>query len=248
MINGLVLAMHQENILPNNKNMKTKKRSMKFFLNGALILSILALTISCSKENDIDIGGNTNIKIINASQGSNDQDFYLADNKITGEQAVAFGSATEYIMTTAGDNLTAEFKNVGTENIYASGEVDLKRDLHYSIVLAGAGENTRILSVDDNMDEPANDRAKIRFIHVSDVLPEPVDIYTAEGVVLASNVAYNSVSSFIEIDPSITALRVAPTGTADYKDVSIATFAPEKIYSIIIAGSGDVQTRQISHN
>ncbi|QNL49927.1 DUF4397 domain-containing protein [Olivibacter sp. SDN3] len=221
---------------------------MKIFLNGAFILAISALTISCSKENDIDVGGNTNIKIINASQGSNDQDFYLANNKITGDQAVAFGSATDYIMTTAGDNLTAEFKNIGTENIYASGEVNLERDLHYSIVLAGSGENTRIVSIDDNIEEPANDRAKIRFIHVSDVLPEAVDIYTSAGVVLASNVAYNSVSSFIEIDPSITALRIAPTGTSDYKDVSVTAFAPEKIYSIIIAGSGDVQTRQISHN
>lgn len=223
-----------------------KKQILTKLFSGIALLNIAVSTVSCSKENDVQ-PGNSQVKVINAAQGANRQDFYLANNMIA--SSIAYGSSSDYVTANAGNNLTAEFRNAGTENVYKAENLDLDRDRYYSIILAGSGEQARVLVSTDELSNPTEGQAKIRFIHVSDVLRERT-IYVANenNETVASDLAYNSVSDFFEIDPSVTVLKVAEVGSTEFKNISLEAFMPNKIYSIVLSGSGDIESNQILHN
>lgn len=221
-----------------------KKRFIKS-IGGTLLVALSLFAVSCS-DNDIE-PGNSQVMAINAAQGSNDQDFYVANNRLA--SAISYGSNSNYVTANAGNNLVVRFTNSGTETVYKEDRFDFSSDHHYSIILAGNGEQARIIKADDDLNAPSSGRVKVRFVPVSDVMAnQTVYISNGNGDVVANNVAYNSVSAFVEIDPSIQVLRVAPVGSTEYANLSLSAFLEGKIYTVIISGSGDIQTRTITHN
>ena len=111
---------------------------MKTLINKNYIamLSCFALSLvlfsSCKKNNaGISVTGKAKVRVVNAAQGSNPQDFYQGGTKLT-TSAVAYGEASAYLTAVAG-NSSLSFKNVGATTVNATVNAGLNNDGAYTI-------------------------------------------------------------------------------------------------------------------
>jgi len=229
---------------------KTMKRTsiLKNVLAGTSLLLFATLITSCKKD-DVDEVGSANVIVVNASTSSSAQTFQLAGNTL--KSGLAFGQNTDYIATNSGNNLRAVFKNDGSETDYASEEIDLTNGRHYSVFLAGDGQNARVRAFEDNLEAPASGQAKVRFVHLSDAAPANLDVRRASGDNLVVNLEHDKASDWVTVAPGVLSLQVFASGqTTNLGNFDLSAFVPDKIYTVYIAGSNanDISVRQIRHN
>jgi hypothetical protein len=225
----------------------------KFLTNlsaAAILLGVVTAFSSCKKD-DIDESGSANVKVVNASSTSSAQGFYLASKTVV-QGGLTFGNASSgYIAVNSGNNLQLQFRNSGSESAYASGEYDLDKGGYYTIFLAGDGQSARVQVYADDMNPPAEGKAKVRFIHLSDAAPANVDIRSNSETNLAANLARNATSSYIEINPGVLSLQVYAAGqSTSLGDFDLTAFASGKIYTVYVTGSTaeSISVHQVSHN
>lgn len=225
----------------------------KFLTNmsaAAILLGVVTAFSSCKKD-DIDESGSANVKVVNASSTSSAQGFYLASKTVV-QGGLTFGNASSgYIAVNSGNNLQLQFRNSGSTSAYASGEYDLDKGGYYTIFLAGDGQAARVQVYADDMNPPAEGKAKVRFIHLSDAAPANVDIRSNSETNLAANLARNATSSYIEVNPGVLSLQVYAAGqSTSLGDFDLTAFASGKIYTVYVTGSiaESISVHQVSHN
>lgn len=225
------------------------KSVFKNLLTGFAILALTTGLTSC-KDNDVDETGTANIKVVNASPGSTPQGFFLANNTVV-QGGLAFGDASDYIVTNSGNNLEAQFRNDGSTSPYATEDFDLEKGRYYTIFLAGQGQSARIEVFNDDMAVPASGQVKVRFIHLSDAAPENIDIKRGSGDNLVVNLERDDASNYVTVAPGLLSLDVYATGqTTSLANFDLTALLPDKIYTVFITGSTaeDIEVQQIVHN
>jgi uncharacterized protein DUF4397 len=225
----------------------------KFLTNlsaAAILLAVVTAFSSCKKD-DIDEGGSANVKVVNASSTSSAQGFYLASKTVV-QGGLTFGNASSnYIAVNSGNNLQLQFRNDGSESAYATGEYDFDKGGYYTVFLAGDGQAARVQVYADDINPPAEGKAKVRFIHLSDAAPVNVDIRSNAETNLAANLARNTTSSYIEVNPGVLSLQVYAAGqSTSLGDFDLSAFAAGKIYTVYVTGSTaeTISVHQVSHN
>ena len=226
----------------------------KFLTNlsaAVILMAVVTAFSSCKKDDDIDESGSANVKAVNASSSSSAQGFYLASKTVV-QGGLTFGNASSgYIAVNSGNNLQLQFRNSGSESAYASGEYDLDKGGYYTIFLAGDGQSARVQVYADDMNPPSSSKAKVRFIHLSDAAPANIDIRSSAQTNLAANLARNTTSSYIEVDPGVLSLQVYAAGqSTSLGDFDLTAFASGKIYTVYVTGSTaeTISVHQVSHN
>ena len=226
--------------------MKTRS-FLKNLLTGTAILSLAVFVSSC-KKNDVDSSGSANVKVVNASQTSPNQGFYLA-NKTVVASGLSFANSSAYISTNSGNNLVAEFRSDGSSTAYATGKSDIKNGSSYTIFLAGDGQAARVKIFEDDRSAPASGQAKVRFVHLSDAAPVNIDIRRSSGENLAANLGRDVATNFTTIAPGVLSLNVYAAGqTTSLGSFNLSAFAADKIYTVYITGStaNSISVRQIT--
>jgi hypothetical protein len=226
-----------------------KKSIFKSVLAGTSLLLFATLITSCSKDDDIDPSGSANVIAVNAAAGSSAQTFQISGNTL--KSGLAFGQASEYIGTNSGDNLRAEFRTEGSASATATEELDFTNGKHYSVFLAGEGQDARIRAFEDNLDAPASGQTKIRFVHLSDAAPRNVDIRRANGENLITNLEHDRASDYVTVSPGVLSLQVFAAGqNTSLGNFDLSAFAPDKIYTVYVAGSdaNNISVHQVRHN
>ncbi|MEJ5961018.1 DUF4397 domain-containing protein [Pedobacter immunditicola] len=225
------------------------KSIFKSLLTGFAILAITTGLTSC-KDNDEDETGTVNLKVVNASPGSTPQGFFLANSTVV-SGGLAFGDASDYIVTNSGNNMEVQFRNDGSASPYATGNFDFERGRYYTIFLAGQGQSARIKVFNDDMSVPASGQVKVRFIHLSDAAPEDVDIRRGSGDNLIVDLERDEASNYVTVAPGILSLDVYATGqTTSLGNFDLTALLPDKIYTVFITGSttADIEVQQVVHN
>ena len=224
------------------------KSVFKSMLTGFAILAVATGFTSC-KDNDVDVTGTANVKVVNASSASGSQGFSLANTTVV-QGGLNFGDSKDYIVTNSGNNLEAQFRTEGSMSPYAKGTFDFDKGKYYSVFLAGEGQSARIKVFKDDM-APASGQAKVRFIHLSDGAPANIDVKRGSGENLAVNLSRDNASNYVAIAPGILSLNVYATGqTTSIGSFEVAAFLADKIYTVYITGSTtqNIQVRQVAHN
>jgi hypothetical protein len=220
-------------------------------LSAATVLLAIVTAFSSCKKDDIDESGSANVKVVNASSTSSAQGFYLASKTVV-QGGLTFGNASSgYIAVNSGNNLQLQFRNSGSTSAYASGEYDLDKGGYYTIFLAGDGQSARVQVYADDMNPPAEGKAKVRFIHLSDAAPANVDIRSNSETNLAANLARNATSSYIEVNPGVLSLQVYAAGqSTSLGNFDLTAFASGKIYTVYVTGSTaeTISVHQLTHN
>ncbi|WP_345948935.1 DUF4397 domain-containing protein [Mucilaginibacter sp. PAMB04274] len=216
----------------------------------ALIFLLTAIAFSSCKKNDIDDSGQFNIKVVNASATAGPQTFTLAGNVLI-SSGLNYMDASAYVNVPSGKNMITEFKNAGTNSVYASGSIYTDNGVNFTVYLAGSGSNARVKNFQDDLGSPNNGLVKIKFIHLSDKAPNIVTIKNTNGDEYSSSLVRDLATGYKFVSPGNLSVQVVgltsknSVGTFNFTDLIAG-----KIYSLYLTddANGNVVMNKLLHN
>ncbi|TDO24558.1 DUF4397 domain-containing protein [Pedobacter duraquae] len=218
-----------------------------FFAGIALLTSVL---FSSCEKNDIDNSGQFHLKIVNASPTAGAQTFTLAGNVLV-SNGLNYKESSAYITSASGTRLVAEFKNQGTNSIYASGEIWTANNINQTVYLAGQGSKARVKVFTDDLAAPNNNQVKVKFIDFSDNGPSVVKIENGTGDDLVSSLARNEDSGYKYVAAGTFTVQIKGlTGTNNANTFVVPNLQAGKIYTIYFtdAADGGMVVNTVQHN
>lgn len=210
---------------------------MKFFTNrkSASILTmfviLLAVTSSCKKDNDpVIVQGDAKVRVVNAVQGSNPQDFYQGDTKIT-TTAVAYGESSSYLTVKSGTS-TISFKNTSSTTTTASSNVSIALNANVTVFYYTDGSGAiKVDGIADDNTTPATGKARVRFINLGASLANAINIFSTNSTALINGLNFQNSSAYTSIDAN-TSLTASVVGSTAVASIPGSTFQAGKVYTI----------------
>jgi hypothetical protein len=154
----------------------------------------------------------------------------------------AYGDSTEYLEVPAGEYLVEIFP-AGSATPAISGTVNLMEDTDYTAIATGDAVNQPLALmalVDDNT-APAPGFFKLRLGHLAPFAPGDAlaDIRLQDGTPVLENVAYYSVTTYLELPAGTYDLKITtPGGDVTLIDPEPVTFTDGQILSAFATGEG----------
>ncbi|MES2064610.1 MAG: DUF4397 domain-containing protein [Bacteroidota bacterium] len=221
----------------------------KKLLTG-IALMVAGTLISSCKKNTIDPSGQFNIKVVNASATAGAQSFTLAGNVLV-SGGLNYTDASAYINTSSGKNMVTEFKDAGTNAVYASGSLYTANGVSFTVYLAGSGSKSRVKNFEDDLGAPNNGQVKIKFIHLSDKAPNIITIKNSNGDEFSGSLVRDMATGYKYVTPGSLTVQVA--GLTSKNNIGNYTFADlqaGKIYSFYLTdeANGNVVMNEVIHN
>ena len=213
--------------------MKFKNRLKK----AMLLLTAFGLAVSC-ENNDVDVFGSADLKVVNAAPNSGSQRFILANIPEISNLSYLEHSVG-YLKVASGNKLVAEFRDQNDNDLYAKKEYDLNDKGNYTIFLTGSSTTDADIKLfQDDLSSPSSGKARVKFIHLSTGAPSSIDFRNAEGIILTSNLGRYAQSSYIEITAGSFAIGASASGeTSALTTLPASDFSAGKIYTVFISGS-----------
>lgn len=216
---------------------------MKIFINKKIALKLIALstiavlTSSCKKNLEEDIQpieyGNAKMSVTNTVSGSNAQDFYQNDTKLT-TNAIAYAQTSPYLTLKAGNSVIS-FRNAGSTAVSASIQAGLNTDLSYTafyyVDLSGTA---RITGFSDDQTAPAAGKIKVRFVNLAPALNNTLNVSLTDNTALANGVSFGNISpqnGYLTLDATA-ALQVSVVNSGISVPIPATNFTSGKIYTI----------------
>lgn len=215
------------------KTFINKKRAFLF-----IALSTIAVFVSsCKKDLEQEIEpieyGNAKISVTNTVSGSNAQDFYQNDTKLS-STAVAYEQTSSYFTVKAGNSVIS-FRNAGSTAASAALQVGLNTDLSYTaFYYVDQSGTARITGFSDDQTAPAAGKIKVRFVNLAPALNNTLNVSLADNTALANGVSFGNVSpqnSYLTIDAT-SALQVSVVNSGISIPIPATNFTSGKIYTI----------------
>lgn len=227
--------------------MKVSGINKNVFLGFSLIL--IALISSC-KKNDIDDSGQFRLKVVNASPAAGPQTFTLAGTLLV-SNGLNYQESSDYLTSPSGTRLVAEYKNSGTNSVYASGEIWTANNITQTVYLAGQGSKARVKVFKDDLAAPNNSQVKVKFIDFSDNGPSVVKIESGSGDDLISSLPRNEDSGYKYVAAGNFSVQIkSVNGNSNSNSFIIPGLQAGKIYTIYFtdAADGSMVANSVLHN
>ncbi|WP_419801254.1 DUF4397 domain-containing protein [Mucilaginibacter sp.] len=208
-------------------------------LFAGLIISYFSLIVLSCNTSGVSPAHHSRLQVINALAGSTPINFSLNSTQ-KNTSVITFPGSSGYISVSPGSNYIRFITSASTTNLStrdtAQQHLNLTADSSYSVFLTGSTSNYSLLKVNDILTNPANTRAKIRFVNVA---PDAgaLDI-TINGTGIYSKIAYKSVAPFVEVPAGtyeFKAMKTGITGTT-LATLSNQVLADGKVYTLYAAG------------
>jgi hypothetical protein len=203
-----------------------------------LAIALIALTSfsACSNDDDNEIKADAYVRIVNASEGSPAQDFYLDSTKLN-SSAVAYAESSAYLTTTDGDKL-GRFKTSGTAQVNSSANLDIDGGKYYTVYHTGGTSSSASFTttVDEHVNASAN-KAKVRFVHLSSAAANKIDLAIQGGAKIISDLAYKSASAYQEVDAATNFQLFTAGSTTAGINLPALNLQAGKVYTVYISGS-----------
>lgn len=201
-----------------------------------MAIALIALTglSSCTKDNT-ELDAEAFVRVVNAAEGSQAQDFYLDSTKLT-SSAVAYTQNSGYITTTNGNKL-GRFKTSGTATVNSSATVNIKGGKYYTIYYTGGTSSSASYTTTDEQVAASANKAKVRFVHLSSAAANKVDLAIQGGAKIISNLAYKSASAYQEVDANTNFQLFTAGSTTGAITIPALSLQAGKVYTVYISGS-----------
>ena len=185
----------------------------RFFAVFFFALASVIFAAGCSEDDDPVSSNNqvekTRVKVVHASPDAPGVDL-LVDNKIVGTN-LTYPQNTDYLELEAGMH-NIKVNVTGTSTTVINADVNLDANKNYSVFAVDAVSNLSTLILSDELNQPAEGKAHIRFIHLSPDAPS-VDITLADGSTVFSNKSFKDYTDFTPLDAGTYDLQVRVAGT-----------------------------------
>lgn len=211
--------------------MKIFNKKAANFLAIAGITLLFFLTSCVKKDDYIVVSGDASIKVVNTIQGSDAQDFYQNEKKLS-ITPISYGASSEYITVTAGTATNISLKNTSNATVSATSliapQVGGKYTVFYYSNQSGAG---MISGLANDISTVAAGKIKVRFLNLGSILQNTLNIETSTGTSLVTGLAYNYSSQYQTIDDNL-ALNVKIVGATESLIIPNTSFQTGKNYTV----------------
>lgn len=206
------------------------KKSAAFFAVVALTSSLFLS--SCMKKDDfVEVLGDASLKVVNTIPGSDAQNLYQSDKKIT-TVPIAYGEVSDYLTVVGGTATTVTFKNNSNSTVTATGVIAPQVGSKYTLFFyTGANGDGMVGGIQNDVASPATGKVKIRFLNLGATFQSSLSISTSATTALVSNLGYNYSSPYHIFDDNL-GLTVKVDGTADAVTIPNTTFQTGKNYTV----------------
>lgn len=207
-------------------NTALSKIATLFLLSAVIIFS------SCAKDDDKT---HANVMVVHATPDASGIDV-LIDNNKENTSALTYRNNTGYFNVETGTR-NIKINATGTTTTLVNADYDFNKNDYYSIFAIDSLDNISALIVVDDLSDPRDGKAHVRFIHLAPGAP-PVDVAVASsGDVLFDNIAYKGGTGFQSVDAGIYNLDIRLAGTVNVALVlPTLTFADGKSYTVYARG------------
>lgn len=210
------------------KNFANKNRML------LIMISICSVLISsCKKDPETApiVYGDAKISITNTAAGSNSQDFYQNDTKLT-TTAVAYAETSSYLTLKAG-NSTISFRNTGTTTTTAKIPVGLETGLTYTVFYYTNLAGTGIITGDANdVVPPATGKVKIRFANFGAALNNTLSVSITGGANIITGLGFGNITNGYATIDANSGLDFTVLNSGITAQVPGSNFVSGKIYTV----------------
>jgi len=215
--------------------MKTKLKT-HFGVTAKIILSLLTITLTlsaCKKDLNNDPIEAAGIIFIHASPGTGALDLVVDNQKIN---SFTYTKNLGYYAAYPGLRLIGVAKKDSLRYV-TSATANLKSGTFYSVFVVDTLKKTNLFALEDDLNAPETDKAKVRFINLSPGA-SALDLNIQGGAALFSNKAFKEFTPFTSINPSDNyTFEVKESSTATVKATLPAVKIEKgKIYTIWVKG------------
>jgi hypothetical protein len=210
---------------------------MKLVKYVGMIMAALALFVVTGCDDDDDPSAFL-LRVIHASYDAPAVD--VAVNGGTPIQNLSYGESSGYAQFDAG-TLHIRVRPAGaTEPDVIAADLEFEAGMDYTIFATDAlAAIAPVLSTDER--DVVGDKAKVRLLHASPDAPAvDVKVGSATGPAVFSNVAFQEITDYVEVDPDTYTLVVTAAGD----ETAVVTFAPQAlaaggVYTVVAIGTLD---------
>ena len=201
-------------------------------------LSLFTLSfIGCDDEETpvtpSPLPSNSLVKVIHASPDAPGVDL-LVDNTVAGTN-LTFPNNTGYLTVPSGTR-NVKVNVTGTPTTVIDANIDFMKDKNYSVFAVNSVANIESILIEDDLANPAQGKAHVRFIHLSPDAP-PVDVTLTDGTVVFGNKSFKEFTAFTPLDSGSYDLEVRVAGTATVAlDLPVINIEAGKIYTVFAKG------------
>ena len=213
-----------------------RKKMKKLILVFTLSLFTLSF-IGCDDEETpvtpSPLPSNSLVKVIHASPDAPGVDL-LVDNTVAGTN-LTFPNNTGYLTVPSGTR-NVKVNVTGTTTTVIDANIDFMKDKNYSVFAVNSVANIESILIEDDLANPAQGKAHVRFIHLSPDAP-PVDVTLTDGTVVFGNKSFKEFTAFTPLDSGSYDLEVRVAGTATVAlDLPVINIEAGKIYTVFAKG------------
>ncbi|TKC02487.1 DUF4397 domain-containing protein [Pedobacter cryotolerans] len=215
---------------------------MKTFINKKRAFVLIALSAfavllsSCKKDVEQEIEpieyGNAKMSVTNTVSGSNAQDFYQNDTKLT-TAAVAYAQTSPYLTLKAGNSVIS-FRNAGSTAVSVALQAILNTDLSYTVFYYVDQSGTaRMNGFSDDQTAPAAGKIKVRFVNLAPALNNTLNVSLADNTALVNGLSFGNANTngYLVLDATA-ALQVSVVNSGISVPIPATNFTSGKIYTI----------------
>jgi len=218
---------------------------MKYFktLSLAVMSAALVFTVGCSDNDDNNpmspTPATTNLRVLHMSY-----DAPAVDVWVDGEVAInnlIYGASSGYAEIPAGMRNIQVTPAGQTTPVVIDADLNIEDSNEYTITAVNTLSNISALVAADNREQNFS-KARIRFLHASPDAPSvDITLNSGSGPAVFSNVSFNEVTDYVEMDGLAHTFVVTPTGS----EIEVFVFEPHTIgegivYTMVAMGSLDV--------
>jgi hypothetical protein len=176
---------------------------------------------------------NSLVKVVHASPDAPGVNLLL-DNTIVGTN-LTFPNNTGYLTVPSGTR-NVKVNVTGTSTTVIEANIDFMMDKNYSVFAVNSVANIEAILVEDDLTNPAQGKAHVRFIHLSPDTPA-VDVTLTDGTVVFGNKSLKEFTNFTPLDAGSYDLEVRVAGTTTVAlDLPVINLEGGKIYTVFARG------------
>jgi hypothetical protein len=206
------------------------------YLIVALLFS--SFTFAACSDDDNGVNGpsaesNAFAKVIHASPDAPGVDILVDNGEATTN--LTFPNNTSYLSVPSGTR-NVKVNATGTSTTVIEADLDLEANIYYSIFAVNTVSNIEPLVLQDDLTEPAEGKAHVRFLHLSPDAPA-VDITLTDGTKIFPDKSFKEYSEFTPLDAASYDLQVRAAGTDTVVlELNGITLEDGKIYTVFAKG------------
>lgn len=174
------------------------------------------------------------VRVIHTVPDAPNVDIY-ADNKLIVSN-LAYSKYTDYLPVPEGRYKISLYV-AGTKNTpVLTNMLTVPKNSYLTVAAVGNLSDMEFLEIDDANISQTLGKADIRFLHLSPNAPA-VDITLPDGTVIFSNVMFEQITPYIEVEPMNYTLQVRVSGTDDVVlTVPNVNLSADKFYTVYAIG------------